>query len=64
MKYEIAAALGLLVITAVSGAVAALTGATDAALLIWVAGGITSVSIVFLAPWVIHFFGHEDAPGV
>ena len=61
MRWWIAAALAVLVITAVSGTVAALVGSTTAALLIWTAGGLASVSIVFLAPWVIFFVGN-DAP--
>ena len=63
MGSSIAAALAVLVMTAVSGTVAALMGSTDAALLIWTAGGLASVSIVFVAPWVILFVGSVDSEG-
>jgi hypothetical protein len=39
MKYAIAAALALLVVTAVSGTEVAVMRSTDVALLIWIAGG-------------------------
>ena len=61
MGWWIAAALALLVITAVAGTAAAPVGSTTAALLIWTAGGLASVSIVFVAPWVILFVGNDDS---
>jgi len=56
MKIAIAIASGLLVITAVAGTSVAVSGAAEAGLLIWMAGGLASASIVFLAPWLIRFF--------
>ena len=60
MKLAIAIAVGLLVITAVVGTAAALSGATEAGWFIWIAGGIASAGIVFLAPWLTHFSSSED----
>ena len=51
----------LLIATAVVGTVVAILGNTDAALLIWIAGGVVSASIVFLAPWLIHFFRRDSS---
>jgi hypothetical protein len=63
MKYAIAMATTLLLVTAVAGAVAAIMGSTDAAVLIWIVGGVASVSIVAVAPWLILFVSGEDSEG-
>jgi len=63
VRWWIAAALAVLVMTAVSGTVAGLAGSTTAAVLIWTAGGLASVSILFVAPWVIRCVGNVDSEG-
>lgn len=62
MRLAFAIALGLLVITAVAGTAVAISGATEAASLIWTAGGIASAIPVFLAPWLIHFLTSGEDP--
>jgi hypothetical protein len=64
MKIAIAIALGLLVLTAVGGTVVAIGGATEMGWFIWMAGGIASSSIVFLAPWLIRFSASGGRPDV
>jgi hypothetical protein len=50
-----AMAITLLVLTAVAGTVAAIMGSMDAALLIWIVGGVA-------APWLI-LVGGQDSEG-
>lgn len=47
--------------TAVVGTVVAVLGNTGAALFIWIAGGVLSASIVFSAPWLLHFFATDGS---
>ena len=62
MNLAFAIGLGLLFITAVAGTAVAISGATQAAWLIWMAGGIASVGIVSVAPWLNHFFTSGEDP--
>ena len=62
MKFAIA--IGLLVMTALTGTAVAISGRTDAGWLIWMAGGIASVSVLLLAPWLIYFWNSEDPDAV
>jgi len=60
MKIAIAVGVGLLVITAMAGTAVAVGGTREAGWFIWMAGGLVSASILFLAPWVISWRSSDD----